>query len=108
MTAAALAWYNVKLNRGGDCLKNVLSIFNKIFISDVYLCLLQDAKDGEPKYNIVLTRQIVMHDSISFLKSCDTLSFLIRDVIHITPENFQARTTRILKVFTINIPLEIV
>jgi len=50
----------------------------------------QDVKDGEPKYNIVLTRQIVMHDSISFLKSCDTLSFLIRDVIHITPENFQA------------------
>ena len=45
---------------------------------------------GELRYNIVLTRQIVMHDSISFLKSCDTLSFLIRDVIHITPENFQA------------------
>lgn len=31
-----------------------------------------------------------MHDSIAFLKSCDTLSFLIRDVIHITPDNFQA------------------
>ena len=98
MTAAALAKYNVKLNRWETVLKIWRSIFNKIFISDVYLSLLQDVKDGEPKYNIVLTRQIVMHDSISFLKSCDTLSFLIRDVIHITPENFQARTSRILKV----------
>ena len=34
------------------------------------------------------TRQIVMHYSISFLKSCESLSFLVRDVVHITPENF--------------------
>lgn len=42
----------------------------------------------ERKYSIVHTRQIVMHDSISFLKSCESLSFLVRDVVHITPENF--------------------
>ena len=42
----------------------------------------------ERKYSIVHTRQIVMHDSISFIKSCESLSFLVRDVVHITPENF--------------------
>jgi len=45
---------------------------------------------GERKYSIVHTRQIVMHDSISFLKSCESLSFLVRDVVHITPDNFHA------------------
>ena len=34
------------------------------------------------------TRQIVMHDSVSYLKCCESLSFLVRDVVHVTPENF--------------------
>jgi len=41
-------------------------------------------------YSIVHTRQIVMHCSVSFLKCCETLSFLVRDVVHITPENFSS------------------
>jgi len=48
----------------------------------------QDSVDVERKYSIVHTRQIVMHDSISFIRSCESLSFLVRDVVHITPENF--------------------
>jgi len=32
----------------------------------------------------------VMHCSVSFLKCCETLSFLVRDVVHITPENFSS------------------
>jgi len=39
-------------------------------------------------YSIIHTRQIVMHCSVSYLKCCETLSFLVRDVVHITPENF--------------------
>ena len=39
-------------------------------------------------YTIVHTRQIVMHDSVSYLKCCESLSFLVRDVVHVTPENF--------------------
>jgi len=41
-------------------------------------------------YSIVHTRQIVMHCSISYLKCCESLSFLVRDVVHITPENFSS------------------
>ena len=29
-----------------------------------------------------------MHDSVSYLKCCESLSFLVRDVVHVTPENF--------------------
>merc|ERR1719239_1212839 len=39
-------------------------------------------------YTIVHTRQIVMHDSVSYLRCCESLSFLVRDVVHVTPENF--------------------
>ena len=28
--------------------------------------------------------------SVSYLKCCETLSFLVRDVVHITPENFSS------------------
>ena len=40
------------------------------------------------KLSIVHGRKIVMHDSLAFLKSCESLAFLIRDVAHITPHNF--------------------
>ena len=29
------------------------------------------------------------HDPLAFVKSCESLTFLIRDVAHITPENFE-------------------
>ncbi len=37
---------------------------------------------------IVHVRPLVMHDSLSFLKCCESLAFLVRDVAHITPHNF--------------------
>jgi hypothetical protein len=40
------------------------------------------------KFSIVHPRSIVMHDSLAFLKSCESMAFLIRDVAHITPLNF--------------------
>ena len=43
---------------------------------------------GGQDYTIVHTRQIVMHDSVAYLKCCETLSFLVKDVVHITPDNF--------------------
>lgn len=29
------------------------------------------------------------HDPLAFVKSCESLTFLVRDVAHITPENFE-------------------
>jgi len=29
-----------------------------------------------------------MHDSLAFLKSCESMAFLVRDVAHVTPLNF--------------------
>ena len=39
-------------------------------------------------YAIIHPRAIVMHDAMSYLKCCESLAFLIRDVAHITPHNF--------------------
>ena len=59
-----------------------------------------DKTGGEPKQQIshqkdiincnslVESRPIVIHDSLAFLKCCESLAFLVRDVAHITPHNF--------------------
>lgn len=41
------------------------------------------------EYNIVHDRKLLAHDPLAFVKSCESLTFLIRDVAHITPENFE-------------------
>ena len=40
------------------------------------------------QFSIVHHRPLVMHDSKSFLRCCESLAFLIRDVAHITPHNY--------------------
>ncbi|XP_040581498.1 Golgi-specific brefeldin A-resistance guanine nucleotide exchange factor 1 [Lepeophtheirus salmonis] len=35
-------------------------------------------------------KRISVHDTPSFLKCCESVSFLVRDVAHITPHNFEA------------------
>ncbi|CAM1293367.1 GBF1 (predicted) [Pycnogonum litorale] len=42
------------------------------------------------QYTISLDRDLMPHDTRSFMKSCESLAFLIRDVAHITPENFES------------------
>lgn len=42
------------------------------------------------QYNIVLHRELLPHDSYAFLKSCESLAFLVRDAAHITMENFES------------------
>ncbi|XP_054719595.1 Golgi-specific brefeldin A-resistance guanine nucleotide exchange factor 1-like [Uloborus diversus] len=42
------------------------------------------------QYNIVLHRELLAHDPIAFLKSCESLAFLVRDAAHITTENFES------------------
>ncbi len=42
------------------------------------------------KYSIVLRPSLKRHDPKAFLKSCETLAFLVRDTAHITPDNFDA------------------
>ncbi len=39
-----------------------------------------------------------MHDALAFLKCCESLAFLIRDVAHITPHNF-SRCVESLRIF---------
>lgn len=41
------------------------------------------------QYNIVLHRELLPHESYAFLKSCESLAFLVRDAAHITTENFE-------------------
>ena len=47
---------------------------------------------------IIHPKQIVLHDSRAYLKCCDSLSFLVRDVAHITPHNF-GQCVQTLKIF---------
>ena len=47
---------------------------------------------------IIHPKQIVLHDSRAYLKCCDSLSFLVRDVAHITPHNF-SQCVQTLKIF---------
>ena len=43
-------------------------------------------------------KQIVLHDSLAFLKCCESLAFLVRDVAHITPLNF-SQCVQALRIF---------
>ncbi|KAK0166292.1 hypothetical protein PV328_004726 [Microctonus aethiopoides] len=38
---------------------------------------------------IVLDRDFLPHDSIALIKCCESLTFLVRDVAHVTPFNFE-------------------
>ncbi|UYV77975.1 GBF1 [Cordylochernes scorpioides] len=42
------------------------------------------------QFNIVYTRELLPHDPQAFLKSCETLSFLVRDAAHLTVDNFES------------------
>ncbi|VDM52566.1 unnamed protein product [Angiostrongylus costaricensis] len=39
---------------------------------------------------LVLRTNLGRHEPAAFLKVCDTLSFLLRDAIHVTPDNFES------------------
>ncbi|XP_050302323.1 Golgi-specific brefeldin A-resistance guanine nucleotide exchange factor 1 [Anthonomus grandis grandis] len=40
------------------------------------------------QYGIALERHLGPHDTVSLIKCCESLAFLVRDVAHITPYNF--------------------
>lgn len=42
------------------------------------------------QFNIILELQLQAHDPYSFVKCCESLAFLVRDVAHITPHNFES------------------
>ena len=74
-TAAAAAAISDSLSSGGGAEAQYAALTEGVLV----------------KYNpfsIVHRRSIVMHDSLAFLKSCESMAFLIRDVAHITPHNF--------------------
>lgn len=41
------------------------------------------------QYSIVHERQLLVHDPQGLVKCCESLAFLVRDVAHITPYNFE-------------------
>lgn len=43
---------------------------------------------GYNKLSIVHPRTIGLHDPLAFLKSCESMAFIVRDVAHVTPLNF--------------------
>ena len=47
---------------------------------------------------IIQQKQIILHDSLAFLKCCESLAFLVRDVAHITPHNF-SQCVQALRIF---------
>lgn len=40
------------------------------------------------QYNLSLERNLGVHDPSGLVKCCESLAFLVRDVAHITPYNF--------------------
>lgn len=38
---------------------------------------------------IVLDRDLLLHDPLALVKCCESLIFLVRDVAHVTPFNFE-------------------
>ena len=52
----------------------------------------------DPAAIAILQKQIVLHDSLAFLKCCESLAFLVRDVAHITPLNF-TQCVQALRIF---------
>ncbi len=50
----------------------------------------------EPSFDV--SYSIVLHDSLAFLKCCESLAFLVRDVAHITPHNF-SQCVQALRIF---------
>ncbi|XGW13828.1 hypothetical protein V3C99_000264 [Haemonchus contortus] len=45
---------------------------------------------GFSRGSLVLRTNLGRHEPASFLKVCDTLSFLLRDAVHVTPDNFES------------------
>ncbi|KAG1678115.1 Golgi-specific brefeldin A-resistance guanine nucleotide exchange factor 1 [Nymphon striatum] len=41
------------------------------------------------QYKMTMNCDLMPHDTRAFMKSCESLAFLVRDVAHITPENFE-------------------
>jgi brefeldin A-resistance guanine nucleotide exchange factor 1 len=41
------------------------------------------------QFSIVHERELLPHDPYALVKCCESLAFLIRDVAHITPYNFE-------------------
>lgn len=48
--------------------------------------------------SLLQSKAICLHDSLAFLKCCESLAFLIRDVAHITPHNF-SQCVHALRIF---------
>ncbi|KIH67943.1 Sec7 domain protein [Ancylostoma duodenale] len=45
---------------------------------------------GFSRGSLVLRTNLGRHEPAAFLKVCDTLSFLLRDAVHVTPDNFES------------------
>lgn len=51
-----------------------------------------DSKSQTPlinQYSLTLGQDMGMHDTKSLIKCVESLSFIVRDAAHVTPENFE-------------------
>lgn len=50
------------------------------------------------QYSLTLGQDMGLHDTKSLIKCVDSLSFIVRDAAHVTPENFEL-CVRAIRVF---------
>lgn len=60
-----------------------------IFVSHDDLASMRTQQSLVNQYKIDLNEKLSRHDRRALIKSCETLSFLIRDAAHVTQENFE-------------------
>lgn len=90
-------------NAGGWILVRYRGVFFSLLRNEVDFdgfSVTQVGKEGEietirmknvqlNQYAITMNCELMPHDTRAFMKSCESLAFLVRDVAHITPENFE-------------------
>lgn len=70
-------------------------------LGDTWLVITKQDSESSPanQYELTVGVELNKHDSKSFVKSCQTLSFLIRDNAHVTKENY-LQCVHALRVFS--------
>ncbi|EDO31538.1 predicted protein, partial [Nematostella vectensis] len=59
-------------------------------VGDAWLLISKEDSEGSPinQYDLTVSVQLNKHDSKCFVKSCQSLTFLIQDCAHVSKENF--------------------
>ncbi|XP_043911932.1 Golgi-specific brefeldin A-resistance guanine nucleotide exchange factor 1 isoform X2 [Protopterus annectens] len=100
----------MKMHRSGtdvDIVNSGWTMVERDYISGSKPCL-PSAKQGPAplvnQYSLTLGQELGNHDTKSLIKCVESLSFIVRDAAHVTPENFElcVRTIRIFVEASLN------